>query len=92
MSHHDFKDIIALRGYHVYQETAWSDAKVNDKIKIEIETNQSSIAIDPCTCAVKAKRKRSDDSKKVVHVPSREKFRRIFTYSSKKKVEGSVVM
>ena len=47
MSHYDFKDIISLRGYHLYQETAWSGAKVNDKIKIEIESNQSSIAIDP---------------------------------------------
>ena len=47
MSHYDFKDIISLRGYHVDQETAWSGAKVNDKIKIEIESNQSSIAIDP---------------------------------------------
>ena len=54
MSQFDFKAIAALRGYHVYKETAWSYAKVNDKVKIEIETSQSSIAIDPYVCAVKA--------------------------------------
>ena len=34
---------------------SWLNAKVNEKVKIEIETNQSSIAIDPYTCTVKAK-------------------------------------
>ena len=53
MLHFDFKAIIALQGYHVYKETAWSDTKVNDKVKIEIETNQSSITIDPYACTVK---------------------------------------
>ena len=38
MLHFDFKAIISSRGYHVYKQTAWSDAKVNDKVKIEIET------------------------------------------------------
>ena len=39
MLHFDFKTIIAWQGYHVYQETALSDAKANDKVKIDIETN-----------------------------------------------------
>ena len=39
----------------MYKETAWSDAIVNDKVKLEIETNQSLIAIDTYACAVKAK-------------------------------------
>ena len=47
MSHFDFKAIITLQRCHVYKETAWSDAKVSDKVKMEIETNQSLIAIDP---------------------------------------------
>ena len=33
------------------KETAWSDAKVNDKIRIKIETNQSLIVIYPYECA-----------------------------------------
>ena len=43
MSHIDFKAILASRGCHVYTERAWSDAKVNDKVKTEIETNHGNI-------------------------------------------------
>ena len=39
------------------------------KVKIEIETNQSSIAIDPYSCAVKAKEKYFDGWKTIGHVP-----------------------
>ena len=60
MSTYNFQTTIASRGYHVYKETTWSKAKVNEKVKIEIETNQSSIAIDPFFCAVKAKEKYFD--------------------------------
>ena len=41
MSTYNFQATIASRGYHVYKETTWSNAKVNEKVKIEIETNQS---------------------------------------------------
>ena len=47
MSTYSFQAAIASREYH--KETTWSNAKVNEKVKIEIETNQSSIAIDPNT-------------------------------------------
>ena len=53
MSTYNFQATIASRGYHVYKETTWSNAKVNEKVKIEIESNQSSIAVDPYACAVK---------------------------------------
>ena len=39
MPHFDFKAIIASRGYHVYKETSWSEAKVNNQVKTEIEIN-----------------------------------------------------
>ena len=39
MPHFDFKAIITSRGYHVYKETAWSDAQVNNQVKTEIEIN-----------------------------------------------------
>ena len=55
MLHFEFKAIIASRGYHVYTEIARSDAKVNDKVKIEIETNEILIAIDPYAPAVQSK-------------------------------------
>ena len=48
------------------KETTWLNAaKVNKKVKIEIETNQSLIAIDPYSCAVKAKDKYFDGWKTV---------------------------
>ena len=39
------------------------------KVKTEIETNQSSVTIDPYSCAVKAKEKYFDGWKTVGHVP-----------------------
>ena len=47
-----------------------SDAKVNDTVKIKIETNQNyqSYAIDPYAWAVKAKHKYSDGWKTVDYV------------------------
>ena len=49
-----FKAIIASRGYHVYKETSWSNAKVNDKVKGELETGAKSLSTDPFACAIKA--------------------------------------
>ena len=49
MSTYNFQATIASRGYHVCKVTTWSNEKVYEKVKIEIETNQSSIAIDPYT-------------------------------------------
>ena len=46
-----FKAVIASRGYHVYKETTWSDAKVGDEVKVELETNPNSTAINPYACA-----------------------------------------
>ena len=60
MSLYNFQATIALRGYHIYKKATWSNTKVNKIVKIEIETNQSSIAIDPYVCAVKAKEKYFD--------------------------------
>ena len=69
MSAYNFQATIASRGYHAYEETTWSNAKVSEKVKIEIETNQSSIAIYPYACAVKAKEKYFAGWKTVGHGP-----------------------
>ena len=82
MSHFDFEAIIAWRGYHMYKETAWSDAIVNDKVKLEIETNQSLIAIDTYACAV------SVDGWNTVGHASRAILR--YIYSFIKKEDGKV--
>ena len=91
MSTYNFQASIASRGYHVYKETTWSNAKVNKKVKIEIETNQSSIAIDAYACAVKAKEKYFDGWKAVGHVP-REISRYIYFFIKKEngKITGNV--
>ena len=75
----------------MYEETTWSNAKVNEKVKIEIETNESSIVIDPYACAVKAKEKYLDGWKTAGHVP-REISRYIYFFIKKEngKIAGNV--
>ena len=43
------------RGFHVYKETTWSNAKVGDEVKVEVQISLKSIAYDPYLCAIKAK-------------------------------------
>ena len=83
MSTYSFQAATASREYH--KETTWSNAKVNEKVKIEIETNQSSIAIDPYVCAVIGKQNFLIDGNLLLM--SREKFRGISTFSPKKEME-----
>ena len=52
---YSFKAKIASRGYHVFKETSWSNAKEGDEVKVELETNKSSNKIDPYACAIRAK-------------------------------------
>ena len=42
-----FKAIIASLGYHVYKERSWSNAKLNDEVKVELETDAKSLSTDP---------------------------------------------
>ena len=82
---------IASRWYHVYKDTTWSNAKVNEKVKTEIKTNQSSIANDRYACALKAKEKYFDGWKTVGYV-SREILRYIYFFIKKEngKITGNV--
>ena len=88
MSTYHFQATVASRWYHVYTETTWLNEKVNKTVKIEIETNLSSMAIDPYSCAVKAKEKYFDGWKTVDHV-SRGISRYIY-FLIKKKIEKSL--
>ena len=49
-----FKAINCSCGYHVYNETSWSNAKLNDVVKVELETDAKSLSADQYTCAIKA--------------------------------------
>ena len=91
MATYNFHSRIASGWYHVYKETTWSNTKVNKKVKIEIKTNQSLIAIDPHACAVKAKEKYFDGWKIVGHVP-REILRYIYFFirTENGKITGNV--
>ena len=87
MVHFCFKAVIASRRYHVYKETTWSDAKVGDEVKVELETNPNSTAIDPYACAIKTKHKYFVGWKTVGHVP-REISRYVYFFI---KQEGGAV-
>ena len=87
MTTYNFQATITSRGYGLYKETTWSNAKVNEKVKIKIEANQSSIAIDPYVCAVKVKEKYFDEWKTVSRVP-REISRNIYFH---KKENGKII-
>ena len=43
-----FNTIIALRimfiRYHVYKETSWSNAKLDDKVEVELEMDAKSLS------------------------------------------------
>ena len=50
-----FEAIITFRGFHIYKETIWSNAKVGDEVKVEVKSNLNSIPPDIYSCAIKAK-------------------------------------
>ena len=52
---YSFKAKIASRGYHVFKETSWSNAKEGNEVKVELKTNKSSNKIDPYACTISAK-------------------------------------
>ena len=49
-------DVInASSGFCVYRDTTWSKVKVGKDVKVEIQSNPKSIAIDPYSRAIKTK-------------------------------------
>ena len=68
--------IIASRGYHVYKET-WSNTKLNDVVKVKLETDAKSLSAYPYACAIKARHSYFVGWKTVGHIP-REISRYIF--------------
>ena len=51
---YSFHATVATRGYHIYKNTTWAEAKADDKVRVEIETDEKSKKIDPYCCAIKA--------------------------------------
>ena len=50
---YSFTATVASRGYHVYKNTSWTNAKVGEKVTVEMETKKSSLEVDPFACAIK---------------------------------------
>ena len=70
---YNFEVKIASRGYHVYKETTWMNASVDDRVNGDIETNPTSLNIDPYSCAIK------NNGNIVGHIP-REISRHVYFF------------
>lgn len=86
---YSFHATVAARGYHVYKNTTWVDAKAGDKVRVEIENDKESKNIDPYCCAIKA----SVDKqvRTVGHIP-REISRHVYFFLKEENgsIDGSV--
>ena len=48
---------MGFKDYHVYKTTSWTNAKVGDKVTVELETTASSLETDPYACTIRIKNK-----------------------------------
>ena len=80
------KPIIASRGYHVYKETSWSNAKLNIEVKVELETDAKSLSTDPHACAIKAMHSYFVGWKTAGHIP-REISRYVYFFIKEENVK-----
>ena len=82
---YSFEAKIASRGYHVYKNTAWVNAKEGDEVQVQIETNKDSAKVDPYACTIRVKGKYFDVTKTVGRI-QREISRHVYFFI--KKEEG----
>ena len=76
---YSFQAKVTARGYHVYKYTTWEDAKIGDKVLIELETDEKSKEIDPYCCSIKAMVGLPQQLKTVGHIP-REISRHVYFF------------
>ena len=48
-----FTATVASRSYHVYKNISWTNAKMGEKVTVEMETKISLLEVDPYACAIK---------------------------------------
>ena len=82
-----FQAKIASRGYHVYKNTTWVDAREGDEVQVDIETNKESIKLDPYAFAIRVKKRLFGAMETVGHIP-REISRHVYFFI---KIEGGSV-
>ena len=80
-----FDKRIASRGYHVYRNLSWKNAKAGQRVKVEKETSATSKSIDPYACAIKIKNCFFDNWITVGHIPREEEEEEKEIYFSKRK-------
>ena len=68
---------VAARGYHVYKNSTWDQAKVGDKVLAEIESDKKSKEIDPFCCSIRTSV--NQQIKTVGHIP-REISRHVYFF------------
>ena len=85
---YSFTASVASRGYNVYKNTSWTNAKVAEKVTVEIETEKPSLKVDPFVCAIKIKNRFFDGLITVGYI-SREISRHLHFFIE---TEGSKVI
>ena len=50
-----FTATVASRGYHLYETKSWKNAKVGDKVTVELETTAPSLETDPYASGIRIK-------------------------------------
>ena len=87
-----FTATLASRGYYVYKNSSWTNAKVGEKVTVVMET-KSSLEVDPYACAIKIKNRFFDSLITVkYHDISPVKYHDMFTFLSKLKAVRLLVM
>ena len=64
---YSFQATVAAQGYHVYKNTTWDQAKVGDKVLVEIEGDKKSKEIDLYCCSIRTSV--NQQIKTVGHIP-----------------------
>ena len=87
--HHSFTATVASSGYHVYKKISWANAKVGEKVTVEMETKKYSLeVVDPYACAIKIKNCFFNSLITIGHIP-REISRHVHAFI---KTEGGKVI
>ena len=50
---YSFPAAVTSRGYHVYKDTFWTNAKVGEKVTVETETKKSLLEVNPTRVPLK---------------------------------------
>ena len=74
---YSFQVTVAARGYHIYKNTTWNQAKVVDKVLVEIESDKKSKEIYPYCCSIRTSV--NQQIKTVGHI-SREISRHVYFF------------